>query len=47
MSVIISESKKSVGGCDPEACDKYKKAERKRGRKPKKEPESMPEIMEG
>lgn len=22
-------------GCDPEACDKYKKAERKRGRKPK------------
>lgn len=33
--------------CDPEACDKYKKAERKRGRKPKKEPESMPEIVEG
>ena len=34
-------------GCDPEACDKYKKVERKRGRKPKKEPESMPEIVEG
>ena len=34
-------------GCDPEKCDKYKKAERKRGRKPKKEPESMPEIVEG
>ena len=34
-------------GCDPEACDKYKKAERKRGRKPKKEPENMPEIVEG
>ncbi|MCI7129628.1 MAG: hypothetical protein MSA09_03520 [Lachnospiraceae bacterium] len=24
-------------GCDPEACDKYKKVERKRGRKPKKD----------
>lgn len=24
-------------GCDPEACDKYKKAEHKRGRRPKKE----------
>lgn len=24
-------------GCDPEKCDKYKKVERKRGRKPKKE----------
>ena len=34
-------------GCDPEACDKYKKVERKRGRKPKKEPESVPEIVEG
>lgn len=34
-------------GCDPEACDKYKKVERKRGRKPKKEPESMPKIVEG
>ena len=34
-------------GCDPEACDKYKKVERKRGRKPKKEPESMQEIVEG
>ena len=33
--------------CDPEACDKYKKVERKRGRKPKKEPESVPEIVEG
>ena len=34
-------------GCDPEACDKYKKVERKRGRKPKKETENMPEIVEG
>ena len=34
-------------GCDPEACDKYKKIERKRGRKPKKEQENMPEIVEG
>lgn len=33
-------------GCDPEACDKYKKAERKRGRKSKKEPENMPEVAE-
>ena len=34
-------------GCDPEACDKYKKTERKRGRKPKKELENMPEIVKG
>lgn len=34
-------------GCEPEACDKYKKAERKRGRKAKKEPEDILESMEG
>ena len=28
-------------GCEPEACDKYKKAERKRGRKPKKEADDI------
>ena len=33
--------------CDPEECDKYKRVYIKRGRKPKKEPESMPEIVEG
>lgn len=34
-------------GCDPEACDKYKKVEHKRGRKAKKEPENIPGIVEG
>ena len=33
--------------CDPEECDKYKRVYIKRGRKPKKEPEKMPEIVEG
>ena len=35
-------------GCDPEECDKYKKVERKRGRKPSEEKKkSMPAIVEG
>lgn len=34
-------------GCEPEACDKYRRIYLKRGRKPKKEPESMTESMEG
>lgn len=34
-------------GCEPEECDKYKKEERKRGRKAKKEPGNIPESMEG
>ena len=33
--------------CDPEECDKYKRIYHKRGRKTKKELESMPEIVEG
>lgn len=33
--------------CDPEECDKYKRVYIKRGKKPKKEPENMPEIVEG
>ena len=33
--------------CDPEECDKYKRVYIKRGRKPKKEPGKMPEIVEG
>ena len=33
-------------GCEPEECDKYKKAERKRRRKPKNT-ENMTEIVEG
>ena len=34
-------------GCDPEECDKYKRIYHKRGRKAKKELESMTEIVEG
>ena len=33
--------------CDPEECDKYKRVYIKRGRKSKKKPENMPEIVEG
>lgn len=33
-------------GCDPEACDKYKKAERRRGR-PKKNQKNIPEGIGG
>lgn len=34
-------------GCEPEECDKFKRAERKKGRKAKKEQEDIAEIEEG